>query len=183
VEAAKIGARKLTDAYEKSGKLDEGTPAWTGDGLAVYGDAKGKSLGEILKNHLAQLKTGDYFALLAFIELNELHDAALQKIRRKIRAKFTNATCFEFGPRFLHSTGQAYKGGPNSGVFLTLSTDHKEDRAIPGRKMTFGVVEKAQAIGDFAVLIERKRRALRLHMNDTDAGLSALAHAFEEALS
>ncbi|HEY7977981.1 MAG TPA: bifunctional transaldolase/phosoglucose isomerase [Rhizomicrobium sp.] len=183
VEAAKIGARKLTDAYEKSGKLDEGTPVWSGDGLAVYGNAKGKSLGEILKNHLAQLKAGDYFALLAFIELSEGHDAVLQKIRRKVRAKFTNATCFEFGPRFLHSTGQAYKGGPNSGVFLTLTTDHKADRDIPGRKATFGIVEKAQAIGDFAVLTERKRRALRLHMDNTDAGLSALAHAFEEALS
>ena len=183
VEAAKVGARKLTDAYEKSGKLDEGTPFWTGDGLAAYGAGKGNSLGEILKNHLAQLKAGDYFALLAFIELNEGHDAALQKIRRKVRAKFTNATCFEFGPRFLHSTGQAYKGGPNSGVFLTLTTDHKQDRDIPGRKATFGVVEKAQGIGDFAVLIERKRRALRLHMKDADAGLAALTKAFEEALS
>jgi len=183
VEAAKIATRKLTDAYETSGKLDEGEPFWTGDGIAVYGDGKGRSLGEILKNHLAQLKAGDYFALLAFIELNAAHDAVLQKIRRKVRAKFTNATCFEFGPRFLHSTGQAYKGGPNSGVFLTLTTDHRQDRDIPGRKATFGTVEKAQALGDFAVLVERKRRALRLHMKDTDAGLAALTKAFEEALS
>ncbi|MBS0275639.1 MAG: bifunctional transaldolase/phosoglucose isomerase [Proteobacteria bacterium] len=183
VEAAKVSARKLTDAYEKNGRLDEGTPFWDGDGIAAYGDGKGRSLGEILKNHLAQLKAGDYFALLAFIELSEGHDAVLQKIRRKVRAKFTNATCFEFGPRFLHSTGQAYKGGPNSGVFLTLTADHKEDRDIPGRKATFGVVEKAQAIGDFSVLVERKRRALRLHMKDADAGLAALTRAFEEALS
>jgi len=183
VEAAKVAARKLTDAYEKSGTLDEGEPFWSGDSIAAYGDGQGKSLGEILKNHLAQLKDGDYFALLAYIALNEGHDAALQKIRRKVRAKFKNATCFEFGPRFLHSTGQAYKGGPNSGVFLTLTTDHQNDLAIPGRKATFGVVEKAQALGDFAVLEERKRRALRLHMKDADAGLASLAHAFEEALS
>ena len=183
VEAAKVAARKLTDAYEKSGKLDEGEPFWSGDSIAAYGDGKGKSLGEILKNHLAQLKDGDYFALLAYIALNEGHDAALQKIRRKVRAKYKNATCFEFGPRFLHSTGQAYKGGPNSGVFLTLTTDHQNDLAVPGRKITFGIVEKAQGIGDFAVLIERKRRALRLHMKDADAGLAALTKAFEEALS
>ncbi|HSM95443.1 MAG TPA: bifunctional transaldolase/phosoglucose isomerase [Rhizomicrobium sp.] len=183
VEAAKVATRKLTDAYEKSGKLDEGMPFWTGDGLAAYGEGKGNSLGEILKNHLAQLKAGDYFALLAYIELNASHDAALQKIRRKLRAKFTNATCFEYGPRFLHSTGQAYKGGPNSGVFLTLTTGHKQDRDIPGRKATFGVVEKAQALGDFAVLVERKRRVLRLHMSDTESGLAALTRAFEEALS
>jgi transaldolase/glucose-6-phosphate isomerase len=100
-----------------------------------------------------------------------------------VRAKFKNATCFEFGPRFLHSTGQAYKGGPNSGVFVTLTTDHKDDLAIPGRKATFGIVEKAQALGDSAVLVERKRRAIRLHMKDADAGLASLAHAFEEALS
>jgi hypothetical protein len=117
------------------------------------------------------------------MEMSEAHDAVLGKIRRKLRAKFTNATCFEYGPRFLHSTGQAYKGGPNSGVFLTLSTDHKEDLAIPGRKATFGVVEKAQALGDSAVLEERKRRALRLHMKDADAGLASLTKAFEEALS
>ncbi|HEY4122992.1 MAG TPA: bifunctional transaldolase/phosoglucose isomerase, partial [Rhizomicrobium sp.] len=183
VEAAKVGARKLTDSYEKTGKLDEGTPFWSGDGLAAYGDGKGSSPGEILKNHLAQLKAGDYFALLAYVENSEAHDAVLQKIRRKVRAKFTNATCFEFGPRFLHSTGQAYKGGPNSGVFLTLTADHKSDLAVPGRKATFGVVEKAQALGDFAVLVERKRRALRIHMNDPDAGLAALTKAFEEALS
>jgi transaldolase/glucose-6-phosphate isomerase len=183
VEAAKVAARKLTDAYEKSGKLDEGEPFWSGDSIAAYGDGKGKSLGEILKNHLAQLKVGDYFALLAYIALNDGLDAALQKIRRKVRAKYKNATCFEFGPRFLHSTGQAYKGGPNSGVFLTLTTDHPNDLAIPGRKITFGIVEKAQGIGDFAVLIERKRRALRLHMKDADAGLAALTKAFEEALS
>jgi transaldolase/glucose-6-phosphate isomerase len=183
VEAAKVAARKLTDAYEKTGKLEEGTPFWSGDNIAAYGDGKGNSLGEILKNHLAQLKDGDYFALLAYVALNEAHDAVLQKIRRKVRAKFKNATCFEFGPRFLHSTGQAYKGGPNSGVFLTLTTDHKNDLAIPGRKATFGVVEKAQALGDFAVLEERKRRALRLHLNDADAGLASLTKAFEEALS
>jgi transaldolase/glucose-6-phosphate isomerase len=183
VEAAKVAARKLTDAYEKSGALDEGTPFWSGDNIAAYGGGKGNSLGEILKNHLAQLKDGDYFALLAYVALNEAHDAVLQKIRRKLRAKFKNATCFEFGPRFLHSTGQAYKGGPNSGVFLTLTTDHQNDLAIPGRKATFGVVEKAQALGDFAVLEERKRRALHLHMTNADAGLASLTRAFEEALS
>jgi transaldolase/glucose-6-phosphate isomerase len=183
VEAAKIEARKLTDAYEKSGKLDEGTPFWSGDGIAAYGDGSGKSLGEILKTHLSTLKAGDYFAILAFIEQSDAHAAALEAIREKIRGKFKNATCVEFGPRFLHSTGQAYKGGPNGGVFVTLTCDHEKDRAIPGRKATFGVVEKAQGLGDTAVLQERNRRVIRLHLKNADAGLKTLAAAFADALA
>src|SRR5205814_9054953 len=95
--------------------------------------------------------------------MNEEHEEALQSIRHAIRNKKKVATCLGFGPRFLHSTGQAYKGGPNSGVFLQLTCDDQADLPVPGQKYTFGVVKAAQARGDFNVLVERDRRALRIH--------------------
>jgi transaldolase/glucose-6-phosphate isomerase len=100
----------------------------------------------------------------------------------RVRDKKRVATCLGFGPRYLHSTGQAYKGGPNSGVFLTLTCDHTEDVPLENRKLSFGAVELAQAQGDFDVLNERGRRALRVHLHDVPRGLGALASAFEQAL-
>ena len=107
----------------------------------------------------------------------------MQKLRRLIRERTKAATCLGFGPRFLHSTGQAYKGGPNSGVFLQITCDDPEDLPVPGQKYTFGMVKAAQARGDFEVLAERGRRALRVHIaGDLDAGLAALGQHLEAAL-
>jgi transaldolase/glucose-6-phosphate isomerase len=93
------------------------------------------------------------------------------------------ATCLGFGPRFLHSTGQAYKGGPNSGVFLQITCDDAQDLQVPGQKYTFGIVKSAQARGDFQVLVDRKRRALRVHLgSDVKAGLTKLATLVREIL-
>ena len=136
-----------------------------------------------MKAHLGRLKAGDYFALLAYVEMNGLHDKQLQALRTAVRDNKKVATCLGFGPRFLHSTGQAYKGGPNSGVFLQITCDDAEDLAVPGQKYTFGVVKAAQARGDFAVLAERKRRALRVHLGkDVHEGLTVLEAAVREAL-
>ncbi|HET9792733.1 MAG TPA: transaldolase, partial [Candidatus Angelobacter sp.] len=141
-------------------------------------------LAGILRAHLSQLSAGDYFALLAYIEMNRDHENALQAIRQVVRDKKHVATCLGFGPRFLHSTGQAYKGGPNSGVFLQVTCDDAADVPVPGQKYTFGVVKAAQAIGDFQVLAERGRRALRVHLpKDVDAGLQKLGRAIEAALT
>ena len=94
------------------------------------------------------------------------------------------ATCLGFGPRFLHSTGQAYKGGPNTGVFLQITADDVRDLPVPNAKYTFGIVKSAQARGDFEVLAERGRRALRIHLgSDVAAGLATLAAALEKALA
>ena len=110
------------------------------------------------------------------------HEQALTEIRRTIRDRTRAATCVGFGPRFLHSTGQAYKGGPNSGVFLQITCDDARDLPVPGRRYTFGVVKAAQARGDFQVLAERGRRALRIHIGgDVDAGLAAIRRAVEQA--
>jgi hypothetical protein len=112
------------------------------------------------------------------------NEEAIQQFRHKVRDKKRVATCLGFGPRFLHSTGQDYKGGPNTGVFLQLTADHADDVDIPGASYSFGVVIDAQAAGDLAVLESRGRRALRVHLGkDIKAGLKALNTAFTAALS
>lgn len=136
-----------------------------------------------LKAHLSRVSAGDYVALLAYIERNAAHIEALQDIRLKVRDHRKVATCAEFGPRFLHSTGQAYKGGPDSGVFLQITADDAADLPVPGQSASFGVIKAAQARGDFDVLTERGRRALRVHLKgDLGAGLKSLGTAIKQAL-
>ncbi|MGB9103325.1 MAG: bifunctional transaldolase/phosoglucose isomerase [Terriglobales bacterium] len=193
VEAAKIATRKLTSEYEQQGSLPPETPLFEADGIRLFTDPKNaealkksaqqQSLAGFLKAHLDRVNAGDYFAALAFIEMNDAHEAALQGIRHDVRDSRRVATCLGFGPRFLHSTGQAYKGGPNSGVFLQITCDDAQDLPVPGQKYTFGVVKAAQARGDFQVLADRGRRALRVHLGpNVGAGLAALAAAVKQAL-
>ncbi|HEY3823179.1 MAG TPA: bifunctional transaldolase/phosoglucose isomerase [Bryobacteraceae bacterium] len=190
VEASKIATRKLTDEYEKTGKLPPESPLLEADGMKFFTDARnasqlqGKTAVELLRSHFNRLGAGDYFALLGFIQMNSEHEEVLQKMRLNVRDRKRVATCLGFGPRFLHSTGQAYKGGPNSGVFLQVTCDDADDLPIPGQKFTFGTVKAAQARGDFDVLAERQRRALRVHLPaDLKIGLITLGAAITEALS
>jgi len=191
VEASKVATRKLTSEYEATGKLPAEEPFFEGDGVKLYADARNadalkqeKSLAEILKTHFARAGQGDYFALLGYITMNPQNEAALQAIRHSVRDKKKVATVLGFGPRFLHSTGQAYKGGPNTGVFLQITCDNAVDLPVPDQKYTFGVVKAAQARGDFTVLAERGRRALRVHLGkDLKAGLATLQAAVGQALA
>jgi len=191
VEAQKIKTRELTAAYEKTGKLPPEEPFFTADGIALYADPENAaalkpqatSLAATLKAHLARVHAGDYVALLAYIERNPAHAEILQRLRRMIRDRSRAATCLGFGPRFLHSTGQAYKGGPNTGVFLQITRDDAEDLPVPGQRYSFGIVKAAQARGDFDVLAERGRRLLRVHLPaDVEGGLRTFAAALEKAL-
>ena len=194
VEAAKIEARKLTDAYERDGKLPSAAPFVEEGGLSLFTDAANKAdldtrissdklFASYLRAHVHRTGPGDYFAILAFIQMNERHEQLLMAIRDLIRDRQRVATCLGFGPRFLHSTGQAYKGGPPSGVFLQITSDDAEQVAVPGQRYTFGVVKAAQAQGDLQVLFDRKRRALRVHLpSDVEAGLRGLVNAFQQAL-
>src|SRR5664280_3032738 len=193
VEASKDKTRALTDDYEKSHRLPEETPVFRENGLALYADPRNatevgrhNTLTGYLKSHFGRVhagaKSGDYVALLAYIERNEAHTQALTAMRTRIRDKTRAATCLGFGPRFQHSTGQAYKGGPNSGVFLQITCDDPVDIDVPGHSYSFGVVKAAQASGDLEVLVERGRRALRVHLKDVDAGLAELARAMDTAL-
>jgi len=193
VEASKIATRNLTSEYEKTGSLPAENPVIEDGGIKLFTDEKNaaalavaagadKSVAGYLKAHLGRIHTGDYFAVLGFIQMDEEHRKVLQAIRHAVRDKKHVATCLGFGPRFLHSTGQAYKGGPNSGVFLQVTCDDALELPVPGQKYTFGVVKAAQARGDFQVLAERGRRALRVHLHDVDSGLATLAAAVQKAL-
>jgi transaldolase/glucose-6-phosphate isomerase len=195
VEASKIATRNLTSEYESKGSLPPEKPILEDKGIKLFTDEKNaaelsraagndKSLTGYLKAHFRRLKPSDYFAVLGYIQMNESHETTLQGIRHLVRDKAHVATCLGFGPRFLHSTGQAYKGGPNSGVFLQLTCDDAQDLPVPGQKYTFGIVKAAQARGDFQVLAERGRRALRVHLGaDLKTGLNTLANAVKEALA
>jgi transaldolase / glucose-6-phosphate isomerase len=186
VEAAKIEAKKITEEYEQTGELPEETPFFEADGIKLFtsedyaesldkyieGD---KSLKKYLATHLAHIQENDYFALLGYIERDAENQELLQQIRHRVFEEKLAATCLGFGPRFLHSTGQAYKGGANNGVFLQITSDDAEDFDVPGQKFTFGVVKAAQARGDFQVLIDRGRRALRVHLGaDVKSGLEKI---------
>jgi transaldolase / glucose-6-phosphate isomerase len=193
VESAKIKTRELTGAFEKTGALPAESPAISLEDVDLYTDeanvdalrklgADG-SLGSWLKAHLDRVEADDYVALLAYIERDADHIDTLQDMRLRVRDVRRVATCAEFGPRFLHSTGQAYKGGPDSGVFLQITADDAKDLPVPGQKASFGVIKAAQARGDFDVLTERGRRALRVHLKgDLASGLKMLDAAISEAL-
>ena len=194
VEASKLRTRELTAAFEKTGKLPPQTPVCRDTAIALFTDDKNAaalrqagadgSVDGWLKAQLQRVDAGDYVALLAYLARDDKTAARLQKLRLAVRDRRRVATCLEFGPRFLHSTGQAYKGGPDSGVFLQITADDAADLAVPGHKASFGVVKAAQARGDFDVLVERGRRALRVHLNgDVEAGLAALETAIERALA
>jgi glucose-6-phosphate isomerase len=194
VEASKIATRNLTAEYERSGSLPAEKPILNEDGMRLFADEKNaaalkqaavsESLVGHLRSHLNRLKSGDYFALLAYVPMFANHEQRLQQMRHAVRDKKRVATCLGFGPRFLHSTGQAYKGGPNSGVFLQVTCDDAHDLPVPGQKYTFGTVKAAQARGDLQVLVDRNRRALRVHIGaDIDAGLAKLNSAITRALA
>ena len=192
VEASKIVTRTMTEQYESSGTLPVETAFARFDRMAFFADGTnaaalqaggGVTPTGLIKAHLSRLAEGDYFALLGYVEMKPEHERILEGIRRMVRASKKVATCAGFGPRFLHSTGQAYKGGPNSGVFLQITCDDAADLDVPGRKYTFGVVKAAQASGDFQVLTERGRRALRVHLSgDATTALSRLGEVIREAL-
>jgi len=194
VESAKIETRALTAAYEETGKLPVREPVLVGEGFKLYATeayaaalktaAPAETLAGYLRAHLNQIHPGDYFATLAYLPMFSEHEEAIQGMRHKVRDTKRVATCLGFGPRFLHSTGQDYKGGPNTGVFLQITADHFVDVEIPEQKLTFGVVIDAQAAGDLAVLESRGRRALRVHLEgELEAGLDMLAAAIDAALA
>jgi len=190
VEASKDKTRALTKHYETAHSLPGADPVFRESGLDLYADPRDaaelgrhNTLNGYLKSHFGRVRDGDYVAFLAYLNRDEAHAAALTEMRTLVRDKTRAATCVGFGPRFQHSTGQAYKGGPNSGVFLQITCDDPKDIDVPGHGYSFGVVKAAQARGDLDVLVERGRRTLRVHLRDADAGLPELTRAVAEALA
>jgi transaldolase/glucose-6-phosphate isomerase len=194
VEAAKVAARTLTTAYEKEGKLPAQSPIIKESGVSLFADprnadalataARSRTAADYLAAHLARIKPGDYFAINAYVEMNDANDKELQMMRHAARDGKRVATTLGYGPRFLHSTGQLHKGGPNSGVFLQITAEDAEDLPIPGQKFTFGILKQAQAQGDFEVVAERGRRLLRVHLGpDVRDGLARLNEMVQKAVS
>ncbi len=183
VEASKIVTRELTSEFEKTGSLPPEQPILEGEGLKLFTDeanakqlgGDGRTVGAVIRQHLDRIHPNDYFGLLAYIPMFPQYHEKIQEMRKAVLESKKVATVAGFGPRFLHSTGQAYKGGPNSGVFLQITCDEAEDLPVPDQKYTFGIVKSAQARGDFQVLADRKRRALRVHLGkDVASGLDHL---------
>jgi transaldolase/glucose-6-phosphate isomerase len=190
VEASKKKTSALTEEYEKSQTLPKDEPIFRENGVALYADPRNagelgvhNDLDGYLKSHFARLRPSDYAAFLAYLDRNAAHTQTLTALRTFIRDKTKAATCLGFGPRFQHSTGQAYKGGPNSGVFMQITCDDPNDIDVPNHHYTFGVVKAAQARGDLGVLDERGRRTLRVHLTKVDTGLPELARAVTKALA
>lgn len=193
VEASKVATRAMTDAFAKTGTLPQDQPVLVDGPVALYADARNadelraagaaKSLRSWLQAHFSRLRSGDYVAILAYLDGEGARLRSLEALRDTVRDNTRVATCLQFGPRFLHSTGQAYKGGPNTGVFIVITADAATDVPIPGRKLSFGLIEAAQARGDLQVLVERGRRVIRVHLSgDAARALEAFVTAARAAL-
>jgi transaldolase / glucose-6-phosphate isomerase len=190
VEASKVKTRALMQARPNGSSSEP--PLFQDDGIKLFASGRvgpilsaagHNSFSGILKALFATARPGDYCALLAYLNPVKQVVDALQQVRRTIRDRERIATCAGIGPRFLHSTGQAYKGGPNTGIFLQITSDHAQDLPIPGHSYSFGKVLDATARGDFEVLNERERRVLHVHVGgDAAAGLNRLEQAISEAL-
>ena len=186
VEASKFKTRALTDAYEVTGALAVETPVVTDGHMRLYADpenaailaaaAAKPTLEAWLTAHFGRSQEGDYLALLAYLDRDQANVTQLNALQNRLRDRLHRPVAVGFGPRFLHSTGQAYKGGPGTGVFLQITAAPAVDLAIPGLSVGFAVVEAAQAQGDLGVLIERGRRALRVDLGqDVAGGLARIA--------
>ena len=190
VEASKIETKKLTSEYEKSGKLPDESPFFEGDGIKLYADEKNTDalkgrprLVEVLKAHLGRLHAGDYFAVLGYITMNDANEKALQAIRLAVRDKRKSPPCSASARAFCTPPGRPTKADPTAASFCRSPATTPSTFRSPDQKYTFGTVKAAQARGDFAVLAERGRRALRVHLGkDVAAGLATLTKAVKQAI-
>ena len=181
VQESKDNTNAVLARYQKEGALPQDTPSASGDGISVFGNVTG-SPGEALRQHLDTAQRGDYVALMAYVTPNAANEAAMQRLRVQIRNSHEIATTFGFGPRFLHSTGQLHNGGPNTGVFIQITADDREDVAIPDQPFTFSVLKAAQAAGDWESLRNHGRRVVRIHISgDLIEGLDHLTNACSAA--
>jgi transaldolase/glucose-6-phosphate isomerase len=185
VEDAKVATRKLVDAYEQSGALESATPIVDTPDFAIFGPGNGEFAAtdpiELLRLHFAELFPPRYAGFLAYIERDAENAEAIEAMRVAVRDTTQAATVAGFGPRFLHSTGQAYKGGPATGDFLVITREPDPDLAVPGHRASFGTVQIAQARGDMDVLSARGQRVMRIHLHRGGGGIAALVEAVRAA--
>jgi transaldolase/glucose-6-phosphate isomerase len=170
VQLSKDITKEKIMQYSQAGRLDEGMPAWIGDQIKVFSpvEVKEASIKEILSGFVSIAKENDFIGINAYLPRNPETNAILADLRIAISDMSRCATTLGFGPRFLHSTGQLHKGGENIGVFLQITVDPSLDLDIPGQSMTFGTLERAQALGDYEALVSRGRRLMRLHFTSIE---------------
>ena len=190
VQESKDFTRFYLEEFKQSGRLPEESPVFTDGGVRVFADdanrqalAGASSLANAVAAHLSRVRTGDYVAINTYLERTPAAHDAFQRIRAIIRDAKRVATTLGYGPRFLHSTGQLHKGGPDSGVFFQITADQGEDLDIPDEPYSFGTLAAAQALGDLKSLSTRNRRVIRIHLGgNVDDGLRRIQKAVEEAL-
>ena len=191
VQESKDFTSRLTQVFEAEGALPAEEPVKSFSGARVFASGANEeaisdagSLSDVIASHLSRTRAGDYVALCAFIDMSESHQRALADVRRLVLDRRTLPTTLGFGPRFLHSTGQLHKGGADNGVYIQITADDAADLPLPDRRLTFGALKGAQALGDFQALSARGRRVIRIHLDaDTERGLADVRDAVEQALS
>ncbi|HKG61791.1 MAG TPA: hypothetical protein VKB05_18690 [Pyrinomonadaceae bacterium] len=169
VQEAKDATKELLTAFTRRGHLDPRNTVASDELIAIYGadDAEqASSVAEVLRLHLATIKPGDYIAFLNYIEETPEIDRQFQELRTQLRDNTRCATTIGYGPRFLHSTGQLHKGGPDTGVFFQIIANDEVDFAIPGEPYTFTILKQAQALGDFRALVKRGRRVIGIDLGE-----------------
>jgi transaldolase/glucose-6-phosphate isomerase len=184
VQESKDNTNRLLKVVETEGQLPTEEPALVVDPLEFYAEEAALTGEGTLARFLEQARPGDYVALMAYLTESAQTAQALQAIRLDLRDNLHLATTLGYGPRFLHSTGQFHKGGPNTGLFLQLTADDAEDVQIPGAPYTFGVLKRAQALGDLEALRKHGRRVMRIHLGrDVAQGLAAVREVIAASLA
>jgi glucose-6-phosphate isomerase len=182
VQESKDNTNANLGIFRDRGEFDEGEPSLSAGALSFYTDSTADTAADVLAEFFAMAREGDYLAILAYLEENEATTTGMDKIRRRVRDSFKVAVTAGYGPRYLHSTGQLHKGGPNTGLFLVLTANEDRDAPIPGEPFTFGVFKQAQALGDLEALRKHDRRVMRIHLGSAGNGLFQLEQLIEEAL-
>jgi transaldolase/glucose-6-phosphate isomerase len=190
VQESKDNTGRILKQFAQSGRLRDDPPAAEQGRMALHCPANLKSqldgsgdLDTLLKGFLRLAKPRDYFAIMAYVAPSLALESEITKIRLQVRDRLKLATTFGYGPRFLHSTGQLHKGGPNTGLFLQLTQDHADDQPIPGAGYGFATLNRAQYLGDYEALQNHGRRVIRVHLRgDPDTAMASLEHAIAYSL-
>jgi transaldolase / glucose-6-phosphate isomerase len=184
VQESKDYTNRLLRVVEEQGKLPAPEPAVAGEQLSVYGDTSSPEVAGALGEFLGQAKPGDYLAILAYLPEGPTVGERLRQMRGTLMAQLRIAVTMGYGPRYLHSTGQLHKGGPDTGLFLLMTANDEEEVPLPGRPYGFGVFQHAQALGDMEALRAHDRRVLRIHMGaNLPDGLEELRASLDQALA
>jgi len=184
VQESKDATNRFLKSVQERGALTEPAPIMTHGPLTFFGRDGAEVPERLLWNFVSQARAGDYISLQAYLPEQDGTDETLQAIRLRLRDRLRVATTIGYGPRFLHSTGQFHKGGPNTGLFIQLTCSDAIDISIPGRPYTFGIFKKAQALGDLETLAKHGRRVMRIDLGgDVKKGLWLLRRLFDGALA